>query len=248
MSSVTSELPVIEGAKEASKTEHGKEEIRKDIEQANEMDMQTPLPADELKDDRDIKNRGSEKSRATESAVVNKKTISAKQAASLEKARAARKQKRKDPPTKDGSPAPDVLAIFKDEFANLRGQYQQVHEALQEMQRRIPLQTPLQDQQVIPHRPVKRIKATPKTETYEDIQEQDEQVEYPTHNNPHEAPVEPRQPLYSENPEEFDEMDRYVKRNSRVMKDVFYNNRTVDQRGRTDPSSGFKESQKSIVW
>ncbi len=257
--------PEIEGASNVNKTEKSKEEVYKTVEQATEMDLATPLPIEETEHVKEIKGDRTQQQKEVQAEAVNKKKLSAKQTAALAAARAAKAEKRKallaTTPEGGAAPAPDY-------FASLRGQMKDMHDMLQDLQKRIPHQSPLQEQQVVDPSPRKQqlVKMPAQSETYQMIQEED--TEYPMTSAEHveeyeEQGDEPRvvrpsqrtakRNRTSEDLEWMEEMMRFRKQNRKALNQVFYSNRQMEERAATDPhmgrrTTGESDTSKTLYW
>lgn len=239
--------PKIEGASDMSKTETAAEEQYETLEQAKEMDLETPQPIDVVPESRDIKGDKSESTKEDEAAKVNKKTLSAKQSATLEKARAAKAAKRKlaKESSVDGSsePIPDPFVTIQKELANLGGRWETMHELLQDLKQRLPLQSALQENQIAPHAK-KSIQLPSQSETYEDV-DTTEYASVPMHSNgkrPREITLEDDHGL---DDEYMAQMERYRKKNRKALNEVFYGNKQMNERASNDVTKGVEPSTAS---
>lgn len=239
--------PQIEGASNAGTTESSKQTSRQVQEQAKEMDLPTPQPVDETPNYEDIKDRP-EVVKEEQAKKVNKRQISDQQSASLAKAREALAKKRKlaKNPTPEGNdtPTPEpFLEVMKEEFSRFGQSFlADVHRRLDDFERRIPYEAPLQTNQVPANtQPVPDMKSPAANSTY--IERRRETQRYPS--DYHKRGDEVPQPGLAD----MAEIQKYRRRNDSAMTEVFYNNTTMEKRGQNDPAMGKRPTEaKTMYW
>lgn len=236
--------PEIEGMSEASVSEQSKEASRIVLEQAKEMDLPPALPVESTPNYPDTVDTP-ERVKEANSAVVNQETLSAKRAANLAKARQAKAEKRKAAKDKDllpdGSPAPNVLADLQTSIHALSGRWQQMESMLQDIQKRVAYETPLQQNQVTSSRSIP-VKVPNASETYVDSGFNDEELEGDY--SPVRRHKRGRDPRISD----MEEVDRYRKRNKSAFDSIFFSNKQVEQRARQPSNGGQGGDNKPFIW
>lgn len=236
--------PQLEGASEASSTEKAKETSREVQEQALEMDLPTPQPIDETPNYADTEDR-SESVKEEDAKKVNKRTRSAKQTASLEVARQARAEKRKklkeSPPDGVGAPDP-FLQLVQSELKTWGSTLQEsINQRFADFEKRIPYQSPLQDNQVVSSSSNPGPIAAPSASaTYMDRRVENQH--FPSDFKAHAGDTQFAA--------DMEEIRKYRRRNDAAMQEVMYANTTMETRGQNDPSMGRRPTDRPhfIQW
>jgi hypothetical protein len=248
-----SDLPKLQGIEDASKTERAEQELDEVLETSKDMDMETPRPVEETVQSRDIKGDRTEQTKEQEAKEVLKKLPSDKQIATLAKARAAKAEKRKalkNVPV-EGSPAPNPFDEVHSLLHQMKSQWQLTHDMVQDLQKRLPAETPLQNQQVFAATPV-----VPKTTISNPADVQNVQdtkaLPYPAINSSGMKRQRVPDDLDDDEDEDFmRKMERYRKRNKRALDEVLYHNPRMEERAKQDPiNSGVESSSSSsaLFW
>ena len=246
--------PQVEGISSAKKTEAAAEEVYETIEQAKEMDLPAPQAVELTTPSRDIKESTPESVQIEEAKAVNKKKLSESQAATLAKARAAKAEKRKlaKAATPDGTnpaPVPDPFHQMQEELSSLGKKWAMSYNLLQDLQKRIGYESPLQQQQVpkAPGTATQVVRMPSGSEVYEEMQPNHQ--EYPL-----ERPQ--KRPRRREQIDDIDEMDQgeyeqalalYAKKNRKALNQVFYANPQMEERARQDPTMGHRPTEPKDV-
>lgn len=238
--------PQLEGASTAGSTDESKETSRKVEEQAKEMDMATPQPIDETPNYPDTTDRP-EAVKEVEAKKVNKRQLSEQQTASLAKAREALAKKRKlakqSTPEGSDTPTPEpFIQVFKDEFTRFGSQFMQdLHRRLDDLEKRIPYESPLQSNQVKANTtPTTPMPAPSANSTY--IERRPETQHFPSDYDTGSYQPAPQVG-------DLEQIHKYRRRNDAAMNEVFFNNPTMEKRGQNNPDMGKRPTETgSILW
>lgn len=183
-------------------------------------------------------------------AYVVKTTPSQQLNATLVKAQLAKRAKivQVKGSTPDGSPAPDVLGNIQVQLEDLRLQNGKQFQLLEDLQRRLPMETPLQDQGAPAVSQVKYMTVPGHDTTI--LKTGTTPTQYPTSNTEalagHKrlAPEAPEQPNMDEV-----EIQRFIKRNKAALDSIYYENEHMQKRAEANPeASGVYPRGGAILW
>jgi hypothetical protein len=248
-------MPQIDGASASQNSVHVKEAKDQVLDAGMTLDLVPPPPMDEGRSyPKEIVERSDSK-KLDDYKKVADTTPSQLLGSNLEHARIAKREKiiQQQESTPDGSPAQDGLSKIQNQLDSLKlhvgTKMESAIRILEDLQRRLPLESPLQDQ------------GDPRVNHVQ-------QKTLPGHNTtiltlgstPKEYPASNEESITGhkrnrEAPEQQDmdeaEIERYVKRNRAAMNTIYYSNADMTRRAEMDPdhSGVYNENiNKPILW
>jgi hypothetical protein len=248
-------IPEIKGVEDSKKSDAKVAEVDETMEQSKEMDLELPEPVDTVEPSRDLKQTQTEQAKQEDAKNVTKRKMSAVQIATLAKAReakAAKRQRLKEEPL-DGNPAPDPFQVMHAKFESMEGQFQRTFDLLQDLQKRLPVETALQNEQVIPAAPIQTITLPSQSNVKQEVQM--ESVKYPPVDSTvssmtNKRPREVEQDIDEDDVQFLKKLRRYQVQNKRALDEVTFHHPKMEERATREPSMG-PSSQTStdvLMW
>lgn len=249
-------IPEIKGVEESKKSDKQAAEVDETLEQSKEMDLELPEPVETVEPDRDLKSTQTEKAKEQDTKNVNKRKMSAVQIATLAKAReakAAKRQRLKEEPV-DGNPAPDPFQVMHAKFESMESQFKQTFALMQDLQKRLPVETALQNEQVIPAVPSHTISLPSQSNVKQDVQMVQEK--YPPIDSPSvratssQRPREVEHDIDEEDVQFLKKLKSYQKQNKRALDEVMFHHPRMEERARQEPTMGGVKNtgQDVMMW
>lgn len=231
--------PEIQGAKQQASEAEERVERQEVGEEAAELALPVPLPAEETATNRDIEEKESISEKIETAEKANKKKLSEKQAAQLANARAKRAEKKRIREAEgkqgaQGTPSPNLLADFS---SLLESSMSTVLKRLDAMETRLPYEAPTQVNHYVPPSQVQPTEATASNSTLVPVASKDDaRVGQPLPDHIANPPP-PKRVRFSQDPHHVvHDQELIHRRNAKALNSISYYNQAMQARADQHPN------------
>lgn len=243
-----SDAPTIEGASEPTSEPSKRVERQVVGDQAKHMDMEKPQAPEENVPNRDIKEKESFDDKMEKAEEVAENNLSTKNEATLPKAKknASTVKRRTKASTAIGNPAPNYLADLSTKINTFYDEFKQSFSLLQDMQKRIGHEAPLQDNNNVQPSRKRSVEFIPYTNDRIDIRDDREKYRMADNERHYQRSSKRPREVDFDNEETMRELEHYRRRNQNAMNQAVFHNQKMSDRASVDTSSVKQPS--NVYW